>query len=439
LAGYFCDNGECREKRGSGQACTDEEECASGFCIEGICCDTRCDGLCQSCRASEKADGMDDGLCGPAADGTDPHEDCGADDPASCDKDGSCDGSGQCRLYPNGTECRDTACTGDEQSGFGVTTYECDGAGACDSTLQSVCGFYACQDARCDADCDDDSSCTLDAYCEGGECKSKTGLGTPCTLASECQSGFCVDGFCCDGLCAGQCEACDLTGGEGRCTPVTGAPRGERPACEALDPDEPCSQTECDGEDRGSCAGYVGREVDCRAASCEDGVATLATSCNGSSQCPAVMLDHCEPYACSGDACGTTCLVNEDCALGNLCADGRCVSGATCSADGLELIDDTGNAIPCRPYRCEGALCLDSCETTADCAPGFSCNPENQRCEEVAKGATADDSGCGCRVAGSSDRGGRWAAWLLGAGLVFGARRLSRPTRARERWSAARS
>jgi MYXO-CTERM domain-containing protein len=441
--GYFCDNGECREKRADGQACELGSECANGFCIEGICCDTRCDGLCQSCRASEKADGMEDGTCGPAAEGTDPHDDCTADDPASCDKDGSCDGSGQCRLYSAGTECRDTACTGDEQNGFEVTAYECDGAGACDSSRQSVCGFYACADARCGSDCDDDAGCTLDAYCDGGECNSKTGLGTPCTLTSECQSGFCVDGVCCDGLCAGQCEACDLAGGEGRCTPVTGEPRGDRPACPEAPADEPCAQTECDGETRGECAGFPTGNVICQPAECVDdesgSEARPASRCNGGGVCEEASFVTCAAYRCDSDVCGSECDSNENCSPGNRCTEGRCISGATCSADGLELIDDTGNAIPCRPYRCEGALCRDSCETTADCAPGFSCNPENQRCEEVAETATADDSGCGCRVAGSSDQGGRWAAWLLGAGLAFGARRRSRPTRASNRWREAGS
>jgi hypothetical protein len=424
VADYFCDAGTCRFKRSDGQACVLEGECLSGFCTEGICCDTRCDGLCQSCRAAEKASGDEDGNCGPAAEGSDPHDDCGADDPASCDKDGSCDGSGQCRLYEGGTECRETACTGDDENGFEVTAYECDGAGACDSTRQSVCGFYGCSSASCGSDCDDDSDCTLDAYCDGGECKSKTGLGTGCTLASECQSGFCVDGFCCDGLCAGQCEACDLAGGEGRCTPVTGAPRGDRPTCAEAPADEPCAQTECDGETRDECAGFVGQEVICRAASCEDGTAVPEARCR-SGVCPESQDNPCEPYVCDGDVCGVgPCESTEECSPGNLCADGRCVSGATCSADGLELIDDTGASIACSPYRCEGARCRESCEASADCAPGFACNPGRSECEKVAPPAADEDSGCGCRVNGRS-RGGFSYAWLVGVALLLRRRRPS--------------
>src|ERR1035441_239211 len=41
---------------------------------------------------------------------------------------------------------------------------------------------------------------------------------------NSCGTGTCVDGFCCDTACSGQCQACDVAGHEGTCTPVTGAP-----------------------------------------------------------------------------------------------------------------------------------------------------------------------------------------------------------------------
>ena len=37
------------------QACTVAAQCASGFCVDGVCCDTACDGACESCAA----DGQD--------------------------------------------------------------------------------------------------------------------------------------------------------------------------------------------------------------------------------------------------------------------------------------------------------------------------------------------------------------------------------------------
>jgi MYXO-CTERM domain-containing protein len=150
-----------------------------------------------------------------------------------------------------------------------------------------------------------------------------------------------------------------------------------------------------------------------------------ASRCDGRGGCDEAAFVACVAYRCEGDVCGTGCASNEDCAPGNLCADDRCVSGATCSDDGLELIDDSGNSIPCRPFRCEGQACLDACAATSDCAPGFACNPGNQQCEEVRDPATADDSGCGCRTAGRDDKAAfNWLS-LLAVLLVLGRRRRS--------------
>jgi hypothetical protein len=53
-----------------------------------------------------------------------------------------------------------------------------------------------------------------------------------------------VDARCCDGACAGFCQACNLTGHEGRCTVVpAGQPQGGRPPCPGAD----VCQGRCDG------------------------------------------------------------------------------------------------------------------------------------------------------------------------------------------------
>src|SRR5262245_59547822 len=43
--------------------------------------------------------------------------------------------------------------------------------------------------------------------------------GDPCTASNECTSGFCTDGLCCTSACDATCEACNLSGNEGTCTP----------------------------------------------------------------------------------------------------------------------------------------------------------------------------------------------------------------------------
>ena len=77
----------------NGTACLDARQCASGNCVDGLCCDSHCDGTCMACG--------DDGLCDevPADD-----DDCGTID---------CDGlDSTCRDYDDLTAAR---C-----AGFGV-------------------------------------------------------------------------------------------------------------------------------------------------------------------------------------------------------------------------------------------------------------------------------------------------------------------------------
>ncbi len=78
-----CDaDGAC--KKAPGQPCEGEDECASGFCIEGLCCDTGCEGVCDSCVVIP---------------GTCVTKECGA---YSCNEDKSCltecDDSTDCAL-----------------------------------------------------------------------------------------------------------------------------------------------------------------------------------------------------------------------------------------------------------------------------------------------------------------------------------------------------
>jgi hypothetical protein len=56
LNGYFCATGET---------------CASGYCVDGVCCDHPCDDTCEACTAALKGEGAD-GLCGALADGMSP-------------------------------------------------------------------------------------------------------------------------------------------------------------------------------------------------------------------------------------------------------------------------------------------------------------------------------------------------------------------------------
>ena len=89
-----------------GASCSAPADCMSGFCVDGVCCGTACDGECERC------DGSAPGTCAPVGDGMDPDDECGA---ITC----------QTEYIATGDVCsfREDA-----------TDSACDGAGACQGT-----------------------------------------------------------------------------------------------------------------------------------------------------------------------------------------------------------------------------------------------------------------------------------------------------------------
>lgn len=65
-SGFQCLSGLCTSSDGGssslaiGSACGNASECASGFCADGICCQTSCDSACDSCNRTGAL-----GACGP--------------------------------------------------------------------------------------------------------------------------------------------------------------------------------------------------------------------------------------------------------------------------------------------------------------------------------------------------------------------------------------
>lgn len=117
-----------------------------------------------------------------------------------------------------------------------------------------------------------------------------------CKPGDTCASGTCVDGFCCNTTCDGQCEACDVAGHEGTCTPVSGKPHHE--AC-AGDPSGTCAGS-CDGKTTVSCT-YPTTTCGAGTASCAAGVAQIPPTCaNGT--CGAATTQSCA-LGCFQDGC----------------------------------------------------------------------------------------------------------------------------------------
>ena len=94
--GQACDgSGKCASK--NGVACTSASVCASGFCVDGVCCESACDGKCVSCNQDARA-----GKCSAYAAGSDPENDCDSGhDPCRS----TCNGAGACDFPRLGTVC----------------------------------------------------------------------------------------------------------------------------------------------------------------------------------------------------------------------------------------------------------------------------------------------------------------------------------------------
>jgi len=112
-----CDgSGNCKAKNGT--ACSSASICASGSCVDGVCCESACDGACVSCNQTGRA-----GKCTAYTIGSDPESECGGGSDA-CRM--VCNGAGACDAPQYGTPCG--------------TCAVCDGYGACAPPDPSVCG-----------------------------------------------------------------------------------------------------------------------------------------------------------------------------------------------------------------------------------------------------------------------------------------------------------
>lgn len=192
-----------------GETCESAFDCDSGFCVEGVCCNTACSDGCSSCQASAKASGAT-GVCGPVKAGIDPKDACEGLPASSCGTTGFCDGSGSCAVQPKGTECSAGSCDGALATGAG----SCDGKESCVVPRPRNCApGYACQAGACAQKCNGDADCDLEHgfACADGTCGVVR--GGECEATADCLSGdFCSRGTCCDARCDGPCQECGLDG-----------------------------------------------------------------------------------------------------------------------------------------------------------------------------------------------------------------------------------
>lgn len=248
-----------------GDACTVDDECHSGFCVDGVCCDSECGGgATDDCAACSVAAGAAiDGVCAtfPAAqvcrpiagacdveeacDGT--SSECPADSHVAagttcreaggvCDRDERCDGaSAECpsdALAGPETVCRASAFPCDAEERCDGSSLACppdelapDGASCSDGLACN--GAETCVDAMCSAgaplDCDDGDACTVDSCVEPAGCVYER---VCCMRDAECDDGDACTIDACEGeRCvharAPSCEGgTSLDGGAGDGGPV---------------------------------------------------------------------------------------------------------------------------------------------------------------------------------------------------------------------------
>jgi Concanavalin A-like lectin/glucanases superfamily len=314
---------------GLGKRCATGEQCASGICRHGYCCDKDCSGACQACDLAGS-----EGSCLPVPAGQDPREDCTEDPVSSCAGDGTCDGQGGCRRYPMGTECAAGRCS--EATEYAAST--CDANGVCQPGSSRSCAPNVCMGGSCSASCGGQADCQNGFVCEGGRCMVRRSEGALCDSGGQCASGHCIDGVCCRTPCAGTCERCNLPGNPGTCTAIA--------AGQDLDnecPAEPASSCGrlggCNGN--GACRLHPPGVI-CRAGSCSGSVETAISRCDGSGVCLVGGARDCTPYLCSGAACGSSCSSNANCKGGHFCAGSTCLPFGAAPALHWKLDDTSG-------------------------------------------------------------------------------------------------
>ena len=312
-------------KAALGLPCNAGSDCASTFCVDGVCCQSSCSGACEACGETSQA-----GQC-VAITGTPrpSHTACaGAGTPCA----GTCDGASRMTCtYPGSSQaCRAASCTGSTATLAAV----CDGNGACPSAQTVDCTPNVCAGTICAGGCTDSSTCASTTYCGAGKCVAKKGNGQVCTAAGECTSGYCADGVCCNGACTTACTSCNLTGLAGTCSPVKSAI------------DDTCSGTQsCDAT--GSCKKASGQTctaaADCASGACVDGTCCGAASCGacqactgGGGTCVAVTSAD-DPDSCTStkscDATGACKLKpGQACTAASQCVSGFCADGVCCNA-----------------------------------------------------------------------------------------------------------
>ena len=332
-----CDGkGGC--KKANAQPCKASVECGSGFCVQGLCCDTKCDSTCMTCTLVHLK-----GVCSPVAKGKPD-----LINTPKCKAPDTCDGTGTCIKDPGRPCTKASECfTGHCADGY-----------CCDKACKATCKSCALQGKQ--GTClpvkvgEKDDTCTGNKACDGsGFCKPA--VGQKCKVNADCANKTCEDGYCCKTTCKSACMSCGLTKTVGTCTAI---PALSQPGKECPGKDPKCGGR-CDGKGQcdypglgkvcGTCKACDGTgrcfkmppdDIKCGAIDCDK----LDTKCRDYSD---IKSNRCDSFgACKMPNTPSACTVYTD-----LCDDG---GGGTGDAGGGSGGDEEPDGCSCRVGHARG-------------------------------------------------------------------------------------
>ena len=376
-----------------GTACVSPAQCASGFCVDGVCCNSACGGGtpndCQACAAAA-GNSRAEGQCGPIGAGV-------VCRPANgvCDAAEVCNGSGTAcpadRNVPNGTICRSAAGACDVAETCSAASKACPADALRPATFTCRAKAGTCDVAE---KCTGTSTlCPADAFSPTTiSCRAKAG---PCDVADFCTGSGAdcpADAMAAAGtVCRNTAGACDVaeqcTGSVATCP--ADAVASTSVLCRAAT--GVCDAPEfCDGAAK-SCPANARLPATavCRPAI---GPCDIAENCTGSgANCPADKLR----------ANGTTCTDGNACTSGDKCVAGACVPSSNLVCGAPDQCHVAGSCNPAtgacsNPPRPDGTTCNDGNPVTLGdvCTSGTCAGID--RCSGVT--CTASDQ---CHVAGT--------------------------------------
>ncbi|WNG20265.1 choice-of-anchor A family protein [Cystobacter fuscus] len=148
-------------KAPDGKTCSSANDCLSGSCVDGVCCNTGCTEQCMACNLPGLV-----GTCSPVTGAPVGGRPACASDGSLCG--GTCNGASTSCVYPSAnTVCRQASCSGNTET----HAASCDGSGSCPSPTTSTCDPFVCGASACLTRCETLADCSTGNYCSAqGQC-----------------------------------------------------------------------------------------------------------------------------------------------------------------------------------------------------------------------------------------------------------------------------